>query len=65
MSTVTMTSRRIDALHPLVAATAGAVSFAVAMTANELLGVTPDPGGAPATRACPVDGLGWGRGARS
>lgn len=49
MSTLTTTSHRIDALHPLVAATAGAVTFALAMTAGEVFDLNADAGGGPAT----------------
>lgn len=49
MSTLTTTSHRIDVLHPLVAATAGAVTFALAMTAGEVFSLNADAPGGPAT----------------
>jgi hypothetical protein len=49
MSTLTTTSHRIDVLHPLVAATAGALTFALAMTAGEVFDLNADAGRGPAT----------------
>jgi hypothetical protein len=48
MSTITTTPRRIDILHPLVAALTGAATFGLAMTAGELFDLNADPDG-PAT----------------
>ena len=41
--------RRVDVLHPLVAAVAGAIIFAVAMTAGEVFDLNSDGADAPAT----------------
>lgn len=49
MTTLTTTSHRIDVLHPMVAATAGAVTFALAMTAGAVLDLNADDAGATAT----------------
>ena len=49
MSTLTTSSHRIDVLHPLVAASAGAVTFALAMTAGEVFSLNADAGTGPAT----------------
>lgn len=42
-------SRHVDALHPAVAALAGATSFVVSLTAGEVLGLNSDGPDAPAT----------------
>ncbi len=52
MTTLTTTSHRIDVLHPMVAATAGAVTFSLAMTAGAVFDLNAADAGDPAT--------GWG-----
>jgi hypothetical protein len=49
MSTVTTTSHWIDVLHPLVAATTGAVAFGLTMTAGEVFDLNADSAGRAAT----------------
>jgi hypothetical protein len=50
MSTVTTTtSHRIDVLHPLIAATTGAVVFGLTMTAGEVFDLNADSAGSAAT----------------
>ncbi|MGA8044770.1 MAG: hypothetical protein WCA30_00730 [Dermatophilaceae bacterium] len=49
MSTLAATSSRVDVLHPMPAATAGAVTFTLAMTAGEVFGLNADAGTGPAT----------------
>ena len=49
MSTVTTTTHRIDALHPVVAATAGAAVFAVAMIGGDVFDLNAGEG--PPTQA--------------
>lgn len=55
MSTITQTAlRRMDVLHPLVASAAGAITFAVAMTAGEVFDLNSDGADAPATTVSDV-----------
>lgn len=52
MTTLTTPSHRLEALHPLIGAAAGAMTFALAMMAGEVFDLNADGGGAPDT--------GWG-----
>jgi hypothetical protein len=50
MSTITIRpGQRVDVLHPLVASTVGAVTFAATMVAGDVLGLNSDGDDAPAT----------------
>lgn len=50
MSTVTVRSvPRLDALHPVIAAGLGALTFATTMIAGDLLGLNADADGGPGT----------------
>ena len=50
MSTITTRpAQRVDALHPLVASTVGAVTFAATMVAGDLFDLNSDADDAPAT----------------
>jgi hypothetical protein len=50
MSTITTRpAQRVDVLHPLVASTVGAVTFAATMVAGDVLGLNSDGDDAPAT----------------
>src|SRR5688572_17528915 len=50
MSTITTRpAQRVDVLHPLVASSGGAVTFAATMVAGDLLGLNSDADDAPAT----------------
>lgn len=50
MSTIaTRPAQRVDVLHPLVASTVGAVTFACTMVAGDVLGLNSDGDDAPAT----------------
>jgi hypothetical protein len=49
MSTATATSHRIDVLHPLIAATTGAVTFGLAMIAGDVFDLNTDSDTGPAT----------------
>ena len=49
MSTITRPGQRVDVLHPLVASTVGAVTFAATMVAGDVLGLNSDADDAPAT----------------
>lgn len=49
MSTITRTGQRLDVLHPLVASTVGAVTFAATMVAGDLFELNSDADDAPAT----------------
>jgi hypothetical protein len=48
MSTITSSSHRLDVLHPLLAATAGAVTFGLTMIAGEVFDLNADPAEGPA-----------------
>jgi len=54
MSTANTTSHRTDVLHPLIAATTGAATFGLTMTAGEAFGLNADPDGGPATSAMEI-----------
>jgi signal transduction histidine kinase len=49
MSTTTRPDQRVDVLHPLVASTVGAVTFAATMVAGDLFELNSDAEDAPAT----------------
>jgi hypothetical protein len=49
MSTTTTTSHRIDLLHPLIAAAAGAITFGLTMWAGEAFDLNSDSETGPAT----------------
>lgn len=50
MSTITrQSSRRLDVLHPVIASTVGAVTFAVTMVAGDVLNLNADAADAPDT----------------
>ena len=48
MSTITSSSHRLDVLHPLLAATAGAVTFGLTMIAGDVFDLNADPDEGPA-----------------
>ena len=57
MSTITTRpDHRVDVLHPLVASTVGAVTFAATMVAGDVLELNSDAADAPATT---LQDLGW------
>jgi len=49
MSTITQPGQRVDVLHPLVASTVGAATFAATMVAGDLFELNSDAAHAPAT----------------
>jgi hypothetical protein len=51
MSTTTSSSHRLDVLHPLLAATAGALIFGLTMIAGEVFDLNADPAEGPAITA--------------
>lgn len=47
--TTTVTSHRLDVLHPVIAAATGAVTFGLTMTAGDAFGINSDSEGGAAT----------------
>lgn len=54
MSITTTTSHRIDVLHPVIAATAGAITFGLAMWAGEVFDLNSDSETGPATSSSEI-----------
>jgi hypothetical protein len=54
MSAITTASHRSDVLHPLVAATAGALTFGLTMTAGNVFDLNTDKPGAPTMSAAEI-----------